>query len=122
MCQMMGKERADEWNVKPTKPYGIMFRLHVRVYSNEAHLVGKYPYIQNTYPACKLFKREDMREFQCARNYDVKDYRYWLGDKKRVWCAGCPNFWEEPNIDFRDGGLFHKYEKPVYETPVGMGH
>lgn len=122
LCRMMGKERVDEWNVKPTQPYGIAFRLHVRVYSNEEHLVGKYPFIQTSYPACKLFKRDSNEPFQCVRNYDVKDYRFWTGDKKQVWCEGCVNFFEEPSIDFRDGGLFHKYEKPIYETPTGMGH
>lgn len=74
-CQMMGKESVDVRTVKPTSPFGVTFRLHVREFRNDPTLRGKYPFVQ--------------------RDGEV-----------RGWRPG--NFWQ--------------YKKPVYETPIGMGH
>lgn len=123
-CQMMGSRRVDEYNVEPVKQFGIIFRLKVSQYNGEPRLRGSYPFCQHNYPTCKLFKREDNRPFTCTKNLpDIENYRFWSGDKKRSWCEreGCSNLTEEQSVDFREGS-FSPYEKPVYETPVGMGH
>jgi len=75
-CQMAGKEHTDGEHIKPSKPFGIVFRLYVRQgYQGATILVGSYPFVQG----------ENV-----------------LGG------------WRE--------GRFYPYEKPLYETPFGMGH
>lgn len=119
LCQMVGKRDAEGDHVVPSEKYGVKFRLLVRGNG----LVGSYPFVQGTYPKCRKPESES-GAFNCLRlRYEDTDkIRFWSGISKRNLCEGCMNFVDEPQISFREGGSFVKFEHPVYETPLGMGH
>jgi len=123
VCQMVGKTGVGEDHVIPSQRYGVKFRLLVREGSRSVSLRGSYPFCQSAFPSCRLFSKEDSRSFVCAQGLpEMESYRFWDGGKRRSWCQGCPNYYDEPQISFRNDGGFSRYEKPLYETPLGWGH
>ena len=126
LCRMTGKKPTSDSSVEPNRDYHgpTLFRLKVSQYSGEPTLRGSYPFIESSFPNCKLYDPEKPREHKCTQyNWDKEQepFGYWNGGKRENLCKDCPNYYREPNIDYREGS-FSLYTKPVYETPFGMGH
>lgn len=125
LCQMASKKDVQDDHVVPSGKYGVQFRLLVRGNG----LVGSYPFVQSSFPNCKLFEvsvsrwQDKAAEFVCIKGLpEVNNYRFWTGDRRRGWCEDCANCYDEPRISFREGGSFVRFEYPVYETPFGEGY
>jgi hypothetical protein len=128
LCRMIGKKEVseDSSHVAPNPEYQgpTLFRLKVSQYNGEVTLRGSYPFVETSFPVCRLFDRQHPREHKCTRyNWaeDQEPYEYWNGGKRESLCKDCGHYYREPNISYKEGS-FSPYTKPVYETPANMGH
>ena len=131
LCRMIGKKTATVdaptySTVEPNKDYlgPTLFRLKVAQYDGGATLRGSYPFVDSSFPMCKLYNRQRPQDHKCTTHdfgESVGPYDRWSGDRREHYCKGCTNYYREPNVSYREGS-FSVYTKPVYETPFGFGH
>ena len=132
-CQMCSKKRVDIGSTDitsdhciPTETFGVVFRMHVKVWHDEVTLRGSYPFCQNEWPQCFMFDRAkrfgDARVFKCPKYDNQSDYVLWSTGQKRVCCDKCEHYYEDPQASFRLDTTFKFNGKPVYETALGYGH
>jgi len=68
-CVMLKNVQVDAWNVKPGEAKGVVFRMKIDVFHDEAILRGTYPYCEGDTQFGSAYPLKEESAYQTAANY-----------------------------------------------------